>query len=148
MSKPQPPDLKKYMERRLSIKLNANRQVTGILRGFDHFMNLVLDEAIEDVTPTEKARLGMVVRACAALAAATWRAQGLCLVPFCLPCGGRGWGFPMLRLLGRGSARTCLRVVRYSSLPPPHPPHHAPHAYYPTPHSTPAGHPRQQHHPD
>jgi small nuclear ribonucleoprotein G len=63
MAKPQPPELKKYLDKRLSLKLNANRQVTGVLRGFDVFMNLVLDEALEDVSPTEKARLGMVVRA-------------------------------------------------------------------------------------
>jgi small nuclear ribonucleoprotein G len=63
MSKPQPPELKKYMDKRLSLRLNANRSVTGVLRGFDHFMNLVLDDAVEDVTATEKARLGMVVRA-------------------------------------------------------------------------------------
>ena len=29
------PDLKKYMDKRLAIKLNANRNVVGILRGFD-----------------------------------------------------------------------------------------------------------------
>lgn len=43
------PDLKKYMDKRLSIKLNANRTVTGVLRGFDQFMNLVLDDAAEMV---------------------------------------------------------------------------------------------------
>ena len=61
-AKPTPPDLKKYMEKRLSLTLNAKRHVTGILRGFDHFMNLVLDEAVEDVSPTEKTKLGMIVR--------------------------------------------------------------------------------------
>ncbi|KAH9526450.1 hypothetical protein DERF_000542 [Dermatophagoides farinae] len=35
------------MDKRLSLKLNGNRQVTGILRGFDPFMNLVIDEAVE-----------------------------------------------------------------------------------------------------
>ena len=29
------------------MKLNGNRTVTGYLRGFDQFMNLVLDETIE-----------------------------------------------------------------------------------------------------
>ena len=37
------------MDKRLSIKLNANRTVTGVLRGFDQFMNLVLDETVEIV---------------------------------------------------------------------------------------------------
>ena len=61
MAKQQPPELKKYLDKRLNLKLNANRQVTGVLRGFDVFMNIVLDEALEDVSPTEKQRLGMVV---------------------------------------------------------------------------------------
>ena len=43
------PDLKKYMDKRLQIKLNGNRTVTGVLRGFDQFMNLVLDETTEIV---------------------------------------------------------------------------------------------------
>ena len=43
------PDLKKYMDKRLQIKLNGNRTVTGVLRGFDQFMNLVLDETMEIV---------------------------------------------------------------------------------------------------
>ena len=31
----------RYLDKRLSIKLNANREVSGVLRGFDQFMNLV-----------------------------------------------------------------------------------------------------------
>nr|ACG40784.1 small nuclear ribonucleoprotein G [Zea mays] len=31
----QPPDLKKYMDKKLQIKMNANRVVIGTLRGFD-----------------------------------------------------------------------------------------------------------------
>ena len=45
----------------ISVKLNGNRTVIGILRGFDPFMNLVLDEALEDVSPTQKNNIGMVV---------------------------------------------------------------------------------------
>jgi small nuclear ribonucleoprotein G len=43
------------------VKLNAGRKVSGILRGYDLFMNLVLDEAIEHVSATEKTPIGMVV---------------------------------------------------------------------------------------
>ena len=35
--------------------------MTGVLRGFDPFMNLVLDEAVEEVSAQEKHNIGMVV---------------------------------------------------------------------------------------
>jgi small nuclear ribonucleoprotein (snRNP)-like protein len=41
-----------------AVKLNANRHVTGVLRGFDQFMNLVLDNTVDEKL---KADLGMVV---------------------------------------------------------------------------------------
>ena len=44
------------------MKLNGNRQVTGILRGFDPFMNLVIDDAVEETSAGEKNTIGMVVR--------------------------------------------------------------------------------------
>ncbi|XP_022766094.1 probable small nuclear ribonucleoprotein G [Durio zibethinus] len=56
----QPPDLKKYMDKKLQIKLNANRMVVGTLRGFDQFMNLVVDNTVE-VNGNEKTDIGMVV---------------------------------------------------------------------------------------
>ncbi len=40
-------DLKNYLDKRLRIKLNANRIITGKLRGYDQFMNLVLEEAAQ-----------------------------------------------------------------------------------------------------
>ena len=36
--------------------------MTGVLRGFDPFMNIVLDEAVEGVSSNEKNNVGMVVR--------------------------------------------------------------------------------------
>nr|CAB3500525.1 unnamed protein product [Digitaria exilis] len=81
----QPPDLKKYMDKKLQIpcclalgqnykhrwliiyclivspvKLNANRVVIGTLRGFDQFMNLVVDNTVE-VNGNDKTDIGMVV---------------------------------------------------------------------------------------
>ncbi|KAM0922285.1 hypothetical protein ACQ4PT_006235 [Festuca glaucescens] len=56
----QPPDLKKYMDKKLQIKLNANRVVIGTLRGFDQFMNLVVDNTVE-VNGDERNDIGMVV---------------------------------------------------------------------------------------
>ena len=66
-----------------AVKLNGNRHITGTLRGFDQFMNLVIDETVEQVrqpsfknpshggttstaacqvSPTENNKIGMVVR--------------------------------------------------------------------------------------
>lgn len=46
MSKAHPPELKKYMDKTLSLRLNGSRVVSGVLRGFDPFMNIVLGEEI------------------------------------------------------------------------------------------------------
>ncbi|RAL37062.1 hypothetical protein DM860_003984 [Cuscuta australis] len=56
----QPPDLKKYMDKKLQIKLNANRMVVGTLRGFDQFMNLVIDST-EEINGNDKNEIGTVV---------------------------------------------------------------------------------------
>ena len=76
----QPPELKGFMDKKLSGKslserrrpscpkpasslpavvLKANRHVHGVLRGFDQFMNIVLDNAVDEKT---KVDIGMVVR--------------------------------------------------------------------------------------
>lgn len=36
------------MDKRLLIQANCNRKISGVLRGFDAFMNIVLDETIEE----------------------------------------------------------------------------------------------------
>ncbi len=41
-----------------AVALNANRQVTGVLRGFDQFMNIVLDNTVDEKSHTD---IGMVV---------------------------------------------------------------------------------------
>ncbi|KAG0433872.1 hypothetical protein HPB47_019520 [Ixodes persulcatus] len=56
-----PPELKKYMDKKLSLRLNGSQVITGILRGFDPFMNLVLDETVEETKGGEKHDIGMVV---------------------------------------------------------------------------------------
>eukprot|EP01010_Urceolus_cornutus_P001619 NODE_2177_length_617_cov_206.095070_g1717_i0.p1 GENE.NODE_2177_length_617_cov_206.095070_g1717_i0~~NODE_2177_length_617_cov_206.095070_g1717_i0.p1 ORF type:complete len:91 (-),score=19.40 NODE_2177_length_617_cov_206.095070_g1717_i0:63-335(-) len=55
------PDLKRYMDKKVDLKLNANRSVCGVLRGFDQFMNIVLDETVEESSQGDKSELGMVV---------------------------------------------------------------------------------------
>ncbi|XP_015926089.1 small nuclear ribonucleoprotein G [Parasteatoda tepidariorum] len=61
MSKAQPPELKKYMDKKLHLKLNGGRHIVGVLRGFDPFMNLVLDEAIEQLKDNKSNNIGMIV---------------------------------------------------------------------------------------
>ena len=61
MPRPGQPDLKKFLDRRMYLQLNGSRKITGLLRGFDPFMNVVLDDTIEHVSSTERNNLGMVV---------------------------------------------------------------------------------------
>jgi small nuclear ribonucleoprotein (snRNP)-like protein len=50
------------MDKRLQLKLNAGRVVTGVLRGFDPYMNIVLDDSVEE-KKDKKNKIGMVVSA-------------------------------------------------------------------------------------
>lgn len=43
------------------MRLNGNRTMTGILRGFDPYMNLVLDDCVEERSSHQKFNIGMVV---------------------------------------------------------------------------------------
>ena len=43
------------------VKINAGRTVTGILRGFDPYMNIVLDDAVEELSNNKKEPIGMIV---------------------------------------------------------------------------------------
>lgn len=60
-------DLRKFMDLRVDLRLNADRRVAGIMKGYDQYMNIVLDEAIEIIKPgaknggEEKRDLGMIV---------------------------------------------------------------------------------------
>lgn len=44
------------------LKLNGGRSVSGILRGFDPFMNVVLDETVEECKDNTHNNIGMVVK--------------------------------------------------------------------------------------
>ncbi|KAI9593641.1 hypothetical protein BDF19DRAFT_471792 [Syncephalis fuscata] len=61
MGKTPAPELRKYMDKRLLIQLNGTRKVTGVLRGYDPFMNIVLDDAVEEVSSSERNNIGMIV---------------------------------------------------------------------------------------
>ncbi|XP_064113326.1 small nuclear ribonucleoprotein G [Palaemon carinicauda] len=61
MSKAHPPELKKYMDKRVLTKLNGGRVVEGTLRGFDPFMNLVIDDGTEIRKTGERVTIGVSV---------------------------------------------------------------------------------------
>ncbi|VCX41169.1 unnamed protein product [Gulo gulo] len=54
MSKVYLQGLKKFMDKKLSLKLNGSGQVLGILQGFSPFMNLVIDECKETASSRQQ----------------------------------------------------------------------------------------------
>ncbi|CAF9914491.1 MAG: hypothetical protein GOMPHAMPRED_008174 [Gomphillus americanus] len=58
-------DLEKYIDKELRVKFSAGREVTGVLKGYDPLMNLVLDdtkELLRDDEGNESTRsLGLTV---------------------------------------------------------------------------------------
>merc|ERR1712121_416730 len=61
MNKAHPPELKKFVDKKLLLKLNGGRSIEGILCGFDPFMNLVIDEAVGKFKSGRTENVGMVV---------------------------------------------------------------------------------------
>ena len=54
-------DLAKYLDKRLDITLNCKRKVAGILKGYDQFMNIVLDHSLEILVGNDTRELGTIV---------------------------------------------------------------------------------------
>ena len=54
-------NISQYLEKRILVSLNGSRKVQGTLRGYDVYLNVVLDEAVEETRDGGKHRLGMVV---------------------------------------------------------------------------------------
>jgi small nuclear ribonucleoprotein (snRNP)-like protein len=52
-----------YLDKTISLHLNKGRKVTGTLRGYDQFMNIVLGDTVEEVAGAAGNNIGMVVRA-------------------------------------------------------------------------------------
>ncbi|ROW07176.1 hypothetical protein VPNG_07365 [Cytospora leucostoma] len=46
-------DLSKYSDKRITVKFNGGREVSGVLKGYDPLMNLVLDEVKETMRDDE-----------------------------------------------------------------------------------------------
>ncbi|PNY28277.1 Small nuclear ribonucleoprotein G [Tolypocladium capitatum] len=58
---PPKPELNNYLDKRLHIQLNGSRHVEGTLRGYDVFLNIVLDDAVETKDGGSRIPIGMVV---------------------------------------------------------------------------------------
>lgn len=41
------PELKKYQGKKVLLKLNSNREIAGILKGYDVFLNVVIEDGYE-----------------------------------------------------------------------------------------------------
>ncbi|KAI0776792.1 U6 snRNA-associated Sm-like protein LSm7 [Trametes elegans] len=59
-------DLAKYANERIRVKFTGGREVTGVLKGYDQLLNLVLDEVQENVQTGSEGQsttrnLGLVV---------------------------------------------------------------------------------------
>ncbi|KAI3390201.1 hypothetical protein SNEBB_006621 [Seison nebaliae] len=55
------PELKKFVDKKLLLKLNAGQNVQGVLRGYDPFLNIVLDNTVEVKKNGDEVPIGMVV---------------------------------------------------------------------------------------
>lgn len=55
------PELKAYMDKQLSIQLNGSRTIKGVLRGYDLFLNVVLEDAVEEKSNGEVQKIGSAV---------------------------------------------------------------------------------------
>lgn len=58
---PSAPTLSGYIGKRVNVKLNGSRLVTGRLRGFDAFLNLYLEEGVEEASAADRRDLGATV---------------------------------------------------------------------------------------
>lgn len=68
------------MDKKLFVQLNGSRQITGVLRGYDVFLNIVLDEAVEQKANGEHVQVGTAVI----------RGNSVVLMEVCLfPCATR-----------------------------------------------------------
>mmetsp|Transcript_3777 Transcript_3777/g.8548 ORF Transcript_3777/g.8548 Transcript_3777/m.8548 type:complete len:84 (-) Transcript_3777:343-594(-) len=55
------PDLKRFMDKRLKLSLNGNRKVVGTLRGYDAFLNIVLENATSESSGESGDNMGTIV---------------------------------------------------------------------------------------
>ncbi|CAH7666848.1 U6 snRNA-associated Sm-like protein LSm7 [Phakopsora pachyrhizi] len=48
-------DLSKYVDKRVRVKFMGGREISGILKGYDQLLNLVMDEVVETLRDPENA---------------------------------------------------------------------------------------------
>ena len=59
-SKSNLPDVKPYENKKVLVRLEGNRRVSGVLNGYDQFMNITLKNAVEESSEA-KTPLNVVV---------------------------------------------------------------------------------------
>jgi small nuclear ribonucleoprotein (snRNP)-like protein len=111
------------MDKRLMLQLNCNRKITGVLRGFDPFMNIVLDEAVEERSAEQRIPMGLAV-CCGGEGldgVAVMLTRLVCRLPLCLidgpgkqHCDGRGLGAHLLTLNHHG-INMCVNIACFHS---------------------------------
>merc|ERR1711939_1252919 len=54
-------DLAKYVDKKIRVQFAGGRQVTGLLKGYDQLLNLVMDDIEEEFETGEKRTIGLAV---------------------------------------------------------------------------------------
>lgn len=58
MSKVSQPELKRFLDKYVSVNIQGGRKVKGTLRGYDLFLNLVIDNAVEHIRTPDSSSTG------------------------------------------------------------------------------------------
>ena len=51
-------DLRNYMDLRVDLRMNGNRRIIGTMKGYDQYMNIVLDDAYELLKQSKQSKEG------------------------------------------------------------------------------------------
>ena len=54
-------DLSRFVDQSLRLKFQGGREATGVLKGYDQLMNLVMDDVVEILQDGSSRTLGLVV---------------------------------------------------------------------------------------
>ncbi|VVT51453.1 uncharacterized protein SAPINGB_P003101 [Magnusiomyces paraingens] len=61
MVKAATPEFRKYLDKKVLVQLNGSRKIKGVVRGYDLFLNVVIDEAVEEKQNGEVVKVGIAV---------------------------------------------------------------------------------------